>query len=74
MKKFWKWDPADQELTLRVGGWAVIVSGDKATPSEHQVMGGFVLGRSGLEATLIIGGENSQLVKLEIKPNTGTED
>jgi hypothetical protein len=71
---FCDWDEAAKSLTIRVPGGTVVVSRDKATSSEHQVMGGFVLGRSGLETTLIIGGENSQLVKLEIKPNTGTED
>jgi len=70
MKKFWKWDPAAQELTLRVGGWAVIVSGDTVAPTESRVMGGFVVGPSGLDATIVWGSDSPQLARLQVIPGS----
>lgn len=69
-QKPWNWDELSKTLTLLLPGVTVAVSQDYVDPSPSQVLGGFVISKTGLDATLVFGGDTPKLVRLEIKPNS----
>ncbi len=53
---------------IKIPRGTVIVSRDTVAPSDTKVMGGFVVGASGLDATLIWGSDSPQLIRLQVVP------